>query len=341
MMRTLLGAGLTVLLLAAAQAEEPDARDRRRVDPGRLVDLPFQHLKLRDGLRLTEGPRSLRDAFPYLAVAPETVSSANATALTPATLGRFLAQAPQEGGTVPAAVRTGEGAVEAVRLFLAGPLVTTVDAGDRVLAAGRALSSRLEALSVRVTAHRPATWLPHARPLDQDKSQHPVEAWEVSLVALEMDRKLRLVHVKARVSAAGRIEVARHAIVDGPATTWQSEGELTEDARRRDALARAEVDVARTRFAAALRTVDEPDLDTAWAVARADPRMQAVRLWLGEPDRNVGSGIRIHAYDLADGGAALFGEVGDPLIYAHWSDPIDRPLARAEVRRRLYAGPSR
>ena len=340
-MRSLLTAALTLTLLVAARAAEPDPRDWRRVDPGRRVDLPCDNLRLRDDLRLTEGPRSLRDAFPYLAVAPKAVSSTNATVLTPRNLGSFLVMAPQEGGTVPAAIRTGAEAIEAVRLFVAGPLVTSIDTGDRLLAAALALEEDLEAVSVHVTAHRPETWLPLATPLDQDKSQHPVEAWAVSLVALEVDRKLRLVHVKARVRADGEVEIAREAIVDGPWTTWQSEGEMTDEARRRDAQAHAEVDVVRARFAHAFRLAADTDLDTVWAVARADPRMQAARLWLGEPDREWGSGLRIHDYELADGGVARFGTAADLLVYVRWDAGSAAPVEATRPSRTLYACPTR
>ena len=341
MLRTLTAITLLLTLLAPARAEETDAGDGRQVDPVRQVDLPFVHLKLRDDLRLTEGPRSLRDAFPYLAVAPVTISSTSATVLTPRNLGSFLVMAPQEGGTVPAAIRTGAEAIEAVRLFVAGPLVTSIDAGDRILAAARALEDDLEVLSVRTTAHRPETWLPRATPMDQDKSQHPVEAWEVSLVALEMDRRLRLVHVKARVRANGVVEIAYHPIVDGPPTTWQSEGEPTDEARKGDAQARAEVDVVRARLAHALRLAADTDLDTVWAVARADPRMQAARLWLGEPDRDLGSGIHIFAYDLVEGGAALFGTAADLLVYVRWGDLSGAPVEATRPTRTLYTCPSR
>lgn len=334
-------AGIAVLLACAgvpASGAEPESRDRRRVDPARTVDLPFAHIRLRSDLRLTEGPRSLSDVFPYLVVSEKTASSATGYMLTSKNLGPFLFQEPQEGGTVPAAVRTAEGAIEATRLFVAGPLVRTRDTAERIIAVGRELEGDSEHLSVKVTDHRPKHWEATATPLPQDKSIHPTEAWAVSLVAMEMDRTLRLVHVEAVVRARGEVDITRKPIVDGPMTSWQtaSLGKPTEADLRSEREMHAEAERARARYAKALHA--RRDLDTVWVVGRVVPDFERVKALLGEPDRDVGSGIHIQAYDLSGGTVGLFGETGGPLLYVLQAASAKGPMQKSEILRALYRG---
>jgi hypothetical protein len=156
--------------------------------------------------------------------------------LTPENLGHFLVKAPQEGGSVPAAIRTEEQARAAALLFIPGRLITEEAQAERIIAAAKLIREEFEHLKPKVTDYRPESYQCTVRPLPQDRSIHPVEVFEVVFTALEIDRYLSLVHVTARVTAGGEVSFERHPIVDGPMTSWQTAviGEYTEAHRQHD-----------------------------------------------------------------------------------------------------------
>ena len=267
---------ISLLLLLALPALAED----------KTIAIPCAHLKLKDGL--TEGSRGLGDSFPYVAIGRED--------LTPATLSKAL--------TDP--IDSGEAAIEAVRLFAAGPLVRDEAKAKTMIATGEGLAKKFKHLKPKVTKHRPASYAPTA--------ERTKEGWKVSLVAFEMDRMLGLVHFEATVTPEGKVTLARKPIVNGPMTSWQTAmistatREQQEAAIRREKEMRAEAVVARTTYAKAL--TPECDLDTAWAVARL--RLSAAQieeLW-GKFDRVVGSGVYLVARDLK-GGTAIYYDGGD------------------------------
>jgi len=246
------------------------------------ISIPFQHLKLKGTLK--EGHRGLGDIFPYIAIGRAD--------LTPKSL--------------RADVDSAGAALEAVRLFAAGPLVRDEATAKKMIETGSALKKKLKHLRVNVTAHRPESYAPTA--------ERTKDGWKVSFVAFEMDRMLGLVHFVATVSAEGQVQLTRKPIVDGPMTSWQTAmistatAEQQEAAIRRAREMREEAVVARRVYAKAL--APPCDLDTAWALARL--RLSAADLedlW-GPHDRVVGSGVYLVARDLKGGGAITY-DAGD------------------------------
>ena len=158
------------------------------------IAIPLRHLKLK--APLTEGQRGLGDAFPYIACGK--------TELTPSTLGEALR----------ADIDSKEAAIEAARLFAAGPLVRDEAQAKKIIATGRDLAKKLKHLRVKLHENRPKSYAPTAERLKT--------GWQVSLVVFEMDRMLRLVHIEATVRAGGKITLKRTPIVDGPMTIWQT-----------------------------------------------------------------------------------------------------------------------
>ena len=110
---------------------------------------------------------------------------------------------------------------------------------------------------------------------------HPVEAWEVTFTALEIDRYLSLVHVKARVTAGGEVTYDRHLIVDGPMTSWQTAvmGEYTEAHRRQDREMVAEAARARREYCMAAGPALK--FEDIWAAARVSLDLKELESAIG------------------------------------------------------------
>ena len=303
-MRRLLPAML-LLVPVLAHAERPDWR---RYDRSRGLSVPLTHLELEATLSPCEAPRGMRDAFPYVGL-PLTRTSVNGgPILTTSNLGGFVVQRPQKGSKRPAAIRTDAEAIEAVRLFVEGPLVRTEAAAQRVIAAAEGLARTHVHLKPKVTTHRPPSYTPTARAMAQDRSIYPTEHWEVRLVALEIDRMLRLVEIRATVHATGVVKLERHPLVDGPMTTWQTgvtQGNA-EEAVEKNAAMRKEARAARIAYLKALRPAREA-MDY-WAMARVLTSLDDLRAALGKPDMDLkmGPGSTSLLYQMDDGTAVRF-----------------------------------
>jgi len=249
-----------ILLLAALAAAQPlSDRDKRQPRKWLAVDLPWEHLELAEGIEIAEAPRSLFEAFPYL-LASRDPQPKDGYHLTARNLHHFL-KGP---------ISSGEQAFEAARTFVAGPLVTTAEAAERVVEQAK---EQPRSLGITIHDYRPKAYAPViARAKD---------LWEVSFVAFEMDRRARLVHVKARVPEKGEITYTFQPIVDGPQLTWQTAGKVDMERQKRK---RAQARAAMMLFGKALRL--EPGIDTGWALARVLLRsMDEVRTLLGTPSR--------------------------------------------------------
>jgi hypothetical protein len=249
-----------ILLLASlAIAQTPSDKDKRRPHKWLPVDLPWEHLELAKGVEVAEAPRSLLEAFPYL-LASRDPKPLEGYHLTAGNLHHFL-KGP---------ISSGEQAFEAARTFVAGPLVTTAEAAERVVGLAK---EQPQSLGIKIHDYRPKVYAPViARAKD---------GWEVSFVAYEMVGRARLVHVAARVPEKGEITYAFQPIVDGPQLSWQTAGEVDmEEENRKRAQARA----AMMLFGKALHL--EPGIDTAWALARvALKSIDEVSTLLGKPSR--------------------------------------------------------
>ena len=249
-----------ILLLAALAAAQPlSDKDKRRPQKWLAVDPPWEHLALAEGVELAEAPRSLLEAFPYLLASREPKPTGGYH-LTAGNLHHFL-KGP---------VSSSEQALEAARMFVAGPLVTTAEAVERVVAQAK---EQPRSLGIEIHDFRPQVYPPViARAKD---------AWEVSFVAFAMVGRARLVHVKARVPEKGAITYAFQPIVDGPLLSWQTSGDVDMEQENRK---RAQARAAMLLFGKALQL--KPGIDTAWALARvALKSIDEVSTLLGKPSR--------------------------------------------------------
>jgi len=250
------------------------------------ISVPVRHLKLKPGL--DESERGLMEAFPYIA--------GKQGVLKPETLPRFLKED----------IASKEAAIEAVRLFAAGPLVRDEAKAKVMIEAGKLQVKKLKHLKVKVLDHRPKSYAPTATKWK--------DGWHVSLVAFEMDNMLRLVHIEAVVRSNGLVKLKRKPIVDGPMTSWQTAMISTASAAEQVAAVKREQEMRRealrARKAYAKALAPARDLDTAWAIARLRlSASQIADLWRPH-DRVVGSGVYLVAYFLKDGSAVIF-DAGD------------------------------
>jgi len=122
-------------------------------------------------------------------------------------------------------------------------------------------------------------------------------------------------------------------------TSWQAAAcgepspQAARAAEREEAESRAEALRARRAYAKALRP--RHDLDPVWAIARVLASFEEVEDVLGPPDRDVGSGIHLRAYDLAGGTAALFGEVDGRILHVRQVADAKAPLQVGRFLRTL------
>ncbi|MEM8884387.1 MAG: hypothetical protein AAGD14_09975 [Planctomycetota bacterium] len=266
----------------------------------KTVTTPFDHLKLKP---LEEGTRGLRDAFPYLAVGDMQVR--------PETLPQVL----------ESEIDSETAAIEALRLFAAGPVVRDAASAQRVIDTGTKLQKQLKHLRLRLHDYRPAAYAPSAK--------RTKDGWTASLVAFEMDRRLRLVHLQAHIDAKGAMKITRKPIVDGPMTTWQVDfgaGGPNEAQLKEQLAMRREVLFARKAYATALRP--RCTVGNAWAIARLrflPPQLDD--LW-GPHDRVVGSGLYLVARDLDEGGAIVYDATSKqhPVYRVRWVKSAEGPM---------------
>ncbi|MHC4956153.1 MAG: hypothetical protein ACYTGZ_20100 [Planctomycetota bacterium] len=283
------------------------------------LNLPVRHLKFAKGVTFKEGTRGLREAFPYI----EALGARDrrGTALTPDSLKHFLDAPLHATGKRHNAIKSKEAAIEAVRLFVAGPLVRKEAKAKVMIAKAKELKKRIKHLDIKIPEHRPKSYELTAEPMPRDVAGRRPVRWKVSLVAFEMDTMLRLVHVDARVSSDGDIHIKRRPIIDGPMTSWQSgvvvgiDGMPANGGADKDKKMRAEALLARREYAKALAPAR--DLDSAWAIARLMLTPEQVRDLWGKESRVVGSGLRLVAYDLKRGSSVVF----DATVSTH---PIQR-----------------
>ena len=282
--------------------------------PPKAIDLPFKTIQWKVPGAFVEGQRGLGDTFPYVAL--------NGIELTPKSLKSMLRDK----------ITTTQAAIDVVRLFVAGPLVTTEAKAKTMLEVGAALKKEFKYLPIKLSDHRPKSYLPSAVAWSKDEPT----SWRVSLVAFEMDNVLRLVHVTAKVTAAGDITIKRQAMVDGPMTRWQSAAIgswITHDQGGeaiKELFMRGEARVARERYAKALKPAR--DLDTAWVMARL--RLGVVRiasLW-GDHQRVVGRTRHLLTYDLKAGGAVVL-SVANSVLGVQWFAHVKEAPAAKEGKR--------
>ena len=241
-----LAAALTVLIGSGIALACGSYVEIRRVRHWRPAAISLEHLELSEGWQFGDGPRSLQDRFPYLVAAKNPAKeNVNARVIESHSLSTVLRKTKLEDGRV-AAIPSADAALEAVRLFVAGPLVKDQATAERIIEEARVLKYDFLHLAPSVTDYRPESYEPTVTA--RKDSAQPQSAWDVSLVALELDRRLRLVHVTATVYMGGYMMIERRPIVDGPLTSSQTAGPRTLASRRRQAAMSAEAEFALATF---------------------------------------------------------------------------------------------
>lgn len=100
-------------------------------DPARALDLPDGHPPLAEGVVLREGMRGQGEVYPYIEI--RLAGEARGRDLTPSTL---MMACPS--------ITTGEQAIAAVRLFVAGPLVRDRAHAEKIIDTARKLEKDLK-----------------------------------------------------------------------------------------------------------------------------------------------------------------------------------------------------
>jgi len=279
--------------------------------PPRTIDLPVRHLACKEGVEFLEGTRGLNDSFPYLSV--RVPKAKRAVDLTPDNLRAVL----------DGKIESADAAYEAVRLFVAG---VRVDDGGKLLAEAKKLKKELKHLPIEL-GREPDNW--------RRVVVRTEEGWQVGFFAYEMDRVLRLVRIDATVKADGAMRIGRKRVFEGPMTSWQTAVVDDEEGRaeglRDQEEMRAEAELARRRYAAALRP--KRNLATAFAIGRLRLTPKEIEdLWPGER-RGVGSGLRLVAVDLDDGTEVFYDATvpTHPISYLGHGKRSDGPMRRGAV----------
>ena len=269
------------LLGAVAAADEPTKADVRKLAKWSKLDTPWEHLALADGVEIGEGTRGMRDVFPYWVAKQGGVTYA----VTPKNISHFLKK--KDG----AAVTNAAGALELVRAFVPGVLVDLNKTASAVVGESRKLKA--EGNDITVHDYRPKSYTYMA---GRDGKR-----WNVSMVALEIEGRLRLVHVTAKVDHDGAVAFAHEPIVDGPALTWQTEGDVDVEAERE---ARERVHEAMLRCAEIAAPV--ATLDAAWVLARTLDRLTDVKRVFGKPTKEWGKTARMMEYAVSERSKVTF-----------------------------------
>lgn len=255
-------------------------------------------LLLGEGRRLYRGPRYLGYSWPYLAAATADERSAGyAHELTPASAGAILGS-----------VSDPEHAVAIARLFSGGVVIPDLGSFVALREAARALQKRADHWKIDI----PRDDLPARAGVHCDVRGDHFAVSELIFTSSGYSA-LDIAEVRTAVYRDGRVTRDVVTWVSGPPQSWQTAGSF--DPHRQN-LMHAEVE----RFRAAMCEVLARSRTLAWAkrVIRPGVRFSVVRRDLGEPDRDVGQGLHVYVYGLADGTAIIAGTQDDDaeVIYA-------------------------
>jgi len=274
---------------AALFAGEPKDEDRRNLPAWKEVSQPFEQLEWDGEVEFGEGSRGMRDAFPFLAA----TRGGDTFQITPNNLSHFL-RADADGKVI----HSSKQAIEAVRFFLAGPLVTTAEAANRIATVASSLP-KAAGCSIR------AGTMPGAEPsavrVEETRGGATLKYWKVTMVGLEMSRRLRVVQINANVTEKGLIQRRVVVWVDGPALVRQtlSRRAPTNAERQAAEQRRRATQNAMIQLAKAAGRVE--DRTTAWALSRVLRTPGAYKELFGDPAQESGEG-RTHRlrFDLED-----------------------------------------
>lgn len=289
LLSALVGQRPAVPMPQTAEQESP-LGPRSRIAGERPIPQLEEGLLLRDNRVLYRSVRSLREHYPYL-VAATTAEFAKRMGieLRWANLHSLFQPIPSEAA-----------AVELVRTMEGGEIVPDRAAYDRLVdAAG---NNPMPAGSWKVEVH---PRVPERFGLAAERTADGF-AVRGTIFTTSGYGALDVVEIHARFPAAGPYSIETFPAISGPPQSWQTSGDVDQEAQRK--LYRAVAG-----FRAALLDALRKEL-TLEAVAEAYTSVATfamVRRRIGEPLRDIGSGRHIYVYRLGDGRAVSFAVTQD------------------------------
>jgi hypothetical protein len=325
MVRSVAGSVVAVLLLAGSVRAEEDPL-RRTPEAWKVLRTPWRTLRVRPEWTLYFRPwgRTGTDPFPYvLAATDEMRTAGHAVAVRPEHFGRYVTRET---------LATPEGALEAVRFFVAGRVVPDASAARRVLEEAARLSAEPTKAGAVVVQEHPGD--------GADLAPSVVRAadgtFAVRFLALETDLEIALVRVRARVDpGTGAVTIERDVLVKGPLAVvlFCPVGGDMERLQEEVAARQAAVDGVRRALRAALDP--RRTRERVRALAKPGVTMESLRRALGAPDDDVGSGVHLWVFAL-DEGAALVAEAGNVRAIALLPSVPGSPFEKPGDEERLF-----
>lgn len=272
----------------------------------------LEHLVLRAGRRAYRGPRLLVNRFPFLVAANEAEKRER----------RGYELRIKNAHRLFGPIETDDKARELARIFYPGPLVKSAANFDKLRAAARRLQPDAKHWGVRIEKGDPKTHGLSVARLPRGAGR------EVSMLVFTSPGfgALDIVEVRLEIPSKGPVSAKTRIWIGGPPQTWQTGGDV-------DAAVQREMQEEVRRFRGAMTRVFAASRSPAGFLKSYRPgdTFAQFRKKAGEPDREIGSGIRIHVYDFNDGTSAVFGvtdEDAEPLYARHVkglsSDPAKR-----------------
>jgi hypothetical protein len=283
------------LLSTAFAAEAQDSADltikpKFRSARWRAVTARPDHLRLRDGRRLYRGPRLLSNVYPYYLAANAGERAAGyGYELRVSNAHRLLAP-----------ITTAEAATELARLFSGGVVVPDRATFEAIREAAARLEPQATGWGIRLHAGMPKTF-----GLEINRVS---DGFRVSMLVFTCSGfgRLSVAEHTYTVPLDGEVKRKTRTWIEGPPQSWQTSGDVDPEEQQR-----LYKEVQRFRASVMRLLSRHRTIEQFKAVCERDPTFAEVRYRLGEPDRDVGSGIHIYVYRLGDGTAVVFGAAGD------------------------------
>ena len=310
---------VSLLTLVPGPAVAPDAeiRPRYRSKAWKEVATPWKHLELRDGRRFYRGPRLIRNHWPFLLAANEAERAEG--------YGYELGVSNAHQLLEP--IRTREAAEELARLLAGGVVIEDRETYEAIRRAVTPLQQDAEHWRIKILERTPE--------LFGIQTEKNADGFVVTQLVFSSspDSALCIYEYRYEFPFDGPGRRTLQTWISGPPQSWQTMG--TPDPEQQASM-RAEV----RRFRRAVTSV----LSSRRTLKEVRSRLgfgesfREIRWKLGEPDRDVGSGVHIYVYDLADGTAVVFGvsnEEGQPHYGRHVSGVSDGGPGEATVGKTL------
>ena len=273
---------------AAVPEDPPDSSapgPRMRVREWQQVAGALEHLRPRDGRQLYRGPRMLRNRHPFLVAAgADDRAAGSGIELRIDNVHRLLEPADSE-----AAAR------ELARLFGGGSVVPDAATYEKLRATALRHADD-SGWPVKIVEGTPGHFGVTVENSTVGRTVHTLVFTSSGFGALDV------VEEEYRIATSGRVERKVTTWIHGPPQSWQTSGDV--DAEEQ---ARLYAGVRRFREAMTAVLARRRSIDRVRAALAPHHSFEAIRRQLGEPDRDIGSGVHRYVYGLADGSAVIFG----------------------------------